>query len=220
MRRRIFMVVIFLLAGAIVNVAVAWWCGGLLLVNYPVAIHDEKRADPDLVQPLWDRHRESGWPVAPDGMFIFELGGGFTLLTAESGSTRVGGPPTVIVSEGRCGWPMRSMKYDFWGTSVAGGHYGSTLPAVGVMRPLLRDPGFFVPVGVIPVGFVIDSIVYAVVLWLLICGAFVLRRVIRVRRGLCPACAYPRGEAAVCSECGKALAKRATVIADGELGDS
>ena len=141
-------------------------------------------------------------------MFIFEPGGGFTLLTAESGSPRVGGPLFVIVSEGRCGWPMRSMKYDFWGTSVAGGHYGSTLPAVGVMRPLLREPGFFVPVGVIPVGFVIDSIVYAVVLWLLICGAVVLRRVIRRRRRLCPKCGYPVGESSVCSECGRLLSAR------------
>ncbi len=40
-------------------------------------------------------------------------------------------------------------------------------------------------------------------------GPFVLRRFLRVRRGLCPKCAYPIGESLVCTECGGALAKRA-----------
>ena len=31
---------------------------------------------------------------------------------------------------------------------------------------------------------------------------------LRARRGLCPACAYPVGEAAVCTECGKAVSSR------------
>ncbi len=57
-------------------------------------------------------------------------------------------------------------------------------------------------------GFAANTLFYAVVLWLLICGPFALRRFIRVRRGLCPACAYPRGESDVCSECGKALPNR------------
>ena len=39
-------------------------------------------------------------------------------------------------------------------------------------------------------------------------GLRALRRVLRVRRGLCPKCAYPMGESAVCSECGQALPKR------------
>ena len=74
----------------------------------------------------------------------------------------------------------------------------------------------FMPLRPIWPGFAINTLFYAAILWL----PFVLRRIIRIRRGLCPACAYPMGESAVCSECGKALPKRATVIADGELGDS
>ena len=42
-------------------------------------------------------------------------------------------------------------------------------------------------------------------LWLLIPGPFALRRFLRTRRGLCPRCAYPVGESAVCSECGREL---------------
>ncbi len=51
-------------------------------------------------------------------------------------------------------------------------------------------------------GFAINTLFYAAVLWLLIPGPFALRRFIRVKRGLCPACAYRIGESAVCSECG------------------
>ncbi len=61
-------------------------------------------------------------------------------------------------------------------------------------------------------GFAVNTLLYAVVLWLLICSPFTLRRVIRVRRGLCPACAYPRGEWDVCSECGKAIPSRKVTV--------
>ncbi len=42
----------------------------------------------------------------------------------------------------------------------------------------------------------------------LIPGPVALRRLIRRRRGLCPTCAYPIGESATCTECGKALPGR------------
>ena len=61
-------------------------------------------------------------------------------------------------------------------------------------------------------GFAVNTIFYAAVLWLLIPGPFVLRRFIRVKRGLCSACAYPRGESDVCSECGKALARGGVMV--------
>ena len=58
-------------------------------------------------------------------------------------------------------------------------------------------------------GFAVNTLFYAVVVWLLIGGPFALRRFIRVRRGLCPKCAYPMRESLVCSECGQELPKRA-----------
>ncbi len=66
-----------------------------------------------------------------------------------------------------------------------------------------------VPIQPIWPGFAVNTVFYAAALWLLIPGPFVLRRVIRVRRGLCPKCAYPAGDSAACSECGKALPGRA-----------
>jgi len=58
-------------------------------------------------------------------------------------------------------------------------------------------------------GFAVNTLSYAAILWLLICGPFVLRRLVRRRRGLCPACAYPMGDSATCTECGRELPSRA-----------
>lgn len=54
-------------------------------------------------------------------------------------------------------------------------------------------------------GIAVNTLFYAVVLWLLISGSFVLRRFIRMKRRRCVKCAYPMGESGVCSECGTAL---------------
>ena len=54
-------------------------------------------------------------------------------------------------------------------------------------------------------GFLINTIFYAAVLWLPF-GPFAMRRLIRLKRGLCPKCAYPMGESSVCTECGRELA--------------
>ncbi len=57
-------------------------------------------------------------------------------------------------------------------------------------------------------GFAVHTLFYAAILWLLACGLIAMRRLVRLKRGLCPACGYPMGESAVCSECGKALPLR------------
>ena len=65
------------------------------------------------------------------------------------------------------------------------------------------------PLGVIPFGFAINTILYASLLWLLIHGPFVFRRFIRHKRGLCLKCAYDlRGaEHEACPECGTEVRK-------------
>jgi hypothetical protein len=55
-------------------------------------------------------------------------------------------------------------------------------------------------------GFAINTLFYSGVLWggwLLLAAPFALRRRRRIKRGLCPACAYPVGGSDVCTECGK-----------------
>ena len=75
------------------------------------------------------------------------------------------------------------------------------------LRPQYDLP---LPVGAIWPGFLVNTVFYATLLWLLIRGPFVLRRFIRHRRGQCPQCAYPMGETVVCSECGEGSATMAT----------
>ncbi len=64
----------------------------------------------------------------------------------------------------------------------------------------------FLSLGLRPIvlGFIVNTIVYAAILWLIIPGPFALRRLIRRRRGLCPACGYDlrHVEHGACPECG------------------
>ncbi len=67
-------------------------------------------------------------------------------------------------------------------------------------------PNRRIPTQILWSGFTQNVLVFAVILGLGIPGPFALRRFLRVRRGLCPKCAYPMGESGVCTECGGALA--------------
>ena len=66
---------------------------------------------------------------------------------------------------------------------------GGRIPVVLALRPVWP-------------GFTINTLLYAGLLWLLIRGRRALRRFIRHRRGQCLVCAYPTGSSPVCTECG------------------
>jgi hypothetical protein len=51
----------------------------------------------------------------------------------------------------------------------------------------------------------VNTIFYAAILWVLFTAPGSIRRWRRVRRGLCPACAYPVGVWGTCTECGGPL---------------
>jgi hypothetical protein len=58
----------------------------------------------------------------------------------------------------------------------------------------------------------INTLFYAGILWagwLLFAAPFALRRRRRIKRGLCPACAYPVGDSEVCTECGAPVMRKA-----------
>jgi len=63
-------------------------------------------------------------------------------------------------------------------------------------------------------GFAINTVFYAAILWLLFAAPFVLRRWRRIRRGLCPKCAYDLRnrptDSNACPECGAAVTRKAT----------
>mgnify|MGYP003578232462 CR=1 FL=1 len=64
------------------------------------------------------------------------------------------------------------------------------------------DHGIFVNTSPLWPGFAINTLFYAGILWVMFAAPFALRRRRRIKRGLCPACAYPVGESIVCTECG------------------
>ena len=82
-----------------------------------------------------------------------------------------------------------------------------------------------VPAKPIPSGFAFNTALIAALLWLArrygpstarqvrrsIGGILGMRRLHRLRHGLCPRCTYPMGTSPVCTECGAELPKRATV---------
>ena len=65
----------------------------------------------------------------------------------------------------------------------------------------------FVPICPIWPGFAINTILYAAILWLPFAALGRFRRRRRIKRGLCPKCAYDLrgGNHAACPECGKAV---------------
>ncbi len=220
MKRRLLIVAVFLLAGALVNV-VATWMLALRFDRFPGAT-------------LPRANETHGGGIHPhDGRaWVFRLSAGFgaARLQATSypnqepsiqshafpqdavpGWSWLARPPTAArdaaprewLEEHARGWPMLAMLYR--GQRYAGGSLQlSTVIRVSDFPS--RGRVTLLPTEIIWPGFVVNTVFCAVVLWLLCGGPFAIRRYIRFRRGLCPACAYPRGESAVCSECGEALA--------------
>ncbi len=187
MKRGLITIVIFLLAGALVNVAVAWGCS--------------------VFSPLWS---EVGHDCTYGGVLVVPLEN----LPAPSGQdpSDLGGSAFEVVEWTlfRAGLPVRSLTGHISERTLAAttGPTGRQLATYSGLWSLPRRIGPGLPhVPLIPVwpGFAVNTIFYAALLWLLICSPFVLRRLVRVKRGLCLKCGYPIGDSAVCTECGKPL---------------
>ena len=211
MKRRLLIAAIFLLAGAVVNVAVAWYrqwqtflpaglVGGL----------DSRRPIFDLSghsscvdsSKLWKAVRHSGWSQTPDAVTCRRRFGATNVIVFA---------PEGVALEHTCGWPLRSFRVrELFVTSPPAYEVWGSLPYSGSLAPI-RGPYPGLPIRPLCLGFAINTIFDAAILWLLIPGPFVLRRSVRVKRGRCVKCGYPMGESDVCSECGNALRGRAKV---------
>ena len=166
-KRRAIKVVVFLLLGAIVNVAVAW--GDRIHGaddRFIAALLSVSRYAPPRTDPMWE---VSGFPLHSLEMDV--TAHYQRLWRGESyswnGGIRISGPRWLI------------------------GRISDGLP----LRPTWP-------------GFAINTMFYAGVLWMVFAFPFVMRRRRRIKRGLCPACAYPVGGSPVCTECGAAIQPR------------
>ena len=233
MKRRLFIIAVCLLLGAVVNLGVAWgsaFLGGsdaeidrnvMRVGRFPVRSDMSHRATADELAWL----RSQGWKPRPSNEcirwdvkagvrrrigfnqrtlvpWLIDLGNCSISLTWNSK------PHAVFVETG---WPLSCFRDRLMprSSSMDGAYdHESGLLLPGVFR-LARTEPQYLPAGVIAVPFAINTIFYAAILWLLIPGHFALRRFLRLRRGLCPKCAYPIGKSSVCTECACELPRRA-----------
>jgi hypothetical protein len=210
-KRRIVFILIFLVAGALVNVAVAWGCAAWSLAkrdysnDWWSALQEQERADPT-PKYVVVHDREVGFGIER------------TLYRREP-TGFVSGVVLPFLVRIDCGWPCRALTGEIEDTRP-----GRTQPpnewsqsrnalviGTNARSAAWRHPRGLMVLPLAPLwpGFVVNTAFYGAILWLLIPGPFALRRFVRVKRGLCPKCAYPMGESDVCTECGKGLPGRA-----------
>ncbi len=229
MKRRLLVIAVFLVAGAVVNVAVAW--GFALIPRSILHVYAHYTAEESiwhLAPPAWgEAERVLSDRFDPFGMTWILLS-----AAAPMSSTELVGFSFRQISTG---WPSRSLTmytlsaghlderddglFIWWSHDLHGGWIVASDPDLtfdslgpeDTKSPAIISPFRSRWLPILPVwpGFAVNTLFYAAILWL----PFVLRRWVRVRRGLCPKCAYPMGDSAVCSECGKTLPQRARTAA-------
>ena len=189
-RAAAFVAAAFLLAGSVVNVAVAWACAAWS--PYKDVWHLNRRYWPG-----------SG-PIYRSGKREVGVGIERSLVTYSNADVIL-----TYLFRTSTGWPCLALTGEVGGYDKGSGivlknkWFGGPVNRGGF--PMTALGAAVLPLLPVWPGFTVNTLFYAAILWLLTCGPFALRRFIRRRRGLCPACAYPVGESDVCTECGKPL---------------
>jgi hypothetical protein len=174
---------ILLFLGACANGAALWVCNTDLL-----QLTSGWQLSPEQARDIWGHSAPEPWRVLPANLNGWEWRGfGTAVVGLGEGHVALGIPDLgkrhVRITD--TGWPLRCQRYVL--CEVTGQR-----PVLNFVRPLSA-------------GWVVNTIFYAVLLWPVAFGPIALRRLLRRRRGQCAACGYPRGQAAVCSECGSEL---------------
>ena len=194
----------------------------------------------DAAHPVPDLQSFGWMPRPDDDLFHYELAlresrsiGAQTTTIIEHGKFRPGricfdcGPETRdIVTEVWAGLPMKCLAGSCWWDYHQQPILRGTMwkvrewPTRFVWAiPQVRNVDVFgtkypytdiLPCRPIVMGFAVNTLFYATILWLLLATLHprgVVRRRIRARRGQCPACGYPIGTSNVCTECGRAVSR-------------
>ena len=117
----------------------------------------------------------------------------------------------LVHSEYASGWPLLSLRYRTQYVETPDLPWSDNTPSVlvgGIEMPEAAGQfrhGLPLPMTPILPGFLVNTIFYALLLWLLFVAPFAVRRTIRRGRGRCGSCAYPIGVSPVCTECGAVL---------------
>ena len=222
------MVAIFLLAGAVVNLGVAWAAPLCSSAPYTPPIMITFLAPAFVASPLtqpseedrrwWHAERPFDGTAEFAGVLEQRRGPGWSLrhflggpaVRLVGGGFQTGDEPFEIASRLHAGAPVRSLTGSHWT------RYGSDAVPKTTRRVSLWEQGWpssrytpAVAAGGVPLrplwpGFAVNTIFYALILWLPVRGTFHLRRHIRRKHGLCVACGYDLRHADhdACPECG------------------
>jgi hypothetical protein len=193
MRRRLIQLGLFILAGAIVNVAVAWGC-----LRIPMA-KQERALEPSEIRDLMTVQTTVDWNDHDHITAIEKRQFGVAWVEMYEGE------PFLVLSW--AGWPLLSLRDEQalgplypkrWVVWASRRHRSIVIPD--------SVPDGFKPHRPVWPGFTINTLLYATILWLMFAAPFALRRRRRIKRGLCSACGYDlRGRASnanLCPECG------------------
>jgi len=223
-KRWAFTIILFLLLGAIVNVAVAWWCAWgisfpprptptryarsnwgphtLTFIEYRTLGATRVRVHfwdgMDALQPLPGFGNES-WLSSPNSLPQQSPPYWVEDLVSLRGRGLNGMPLDAT------GLPFRSMRC-YWIDWV---HHQDGIPLYTdayMWRGTARQSAL--PLGIIAPGFVANTLLYAALWWSIFAAPFALRRWRRIKRGLCLKCGYDLhkrpSDSSVCPECGAA----------------
>ena len=232
MKRRVIQLVLLLLAGAVINVSVAWalacfvqvdlWPSpgstvtqprfaiistdygrweAMLAVRRGATVVSSTRVkydrlqrlpsagDPNSLIPPWTGFREQSARF-----------GDYPNATSERRIADARGFPMVSL------WSERTRVID--GMNNALPQFPATLQHgldVAKWSPNTGKQWHTLPMKPLWPGFAFNTIFYAAMLWVVFFVPGIVKRRVRRRRGLCPACAYPVGTSDVCTECGAKL---------------
>jgi hypothetical protein len=219
---------LFLLLGAIVNIAVAWGCA--IRMSYFVAYgkqHPFSSCTPVTpAERVWLHQYQSDLSQHEIEFTRWTAFGWYAECALVFAVDVPRDPQTdpLIYQRTRCGWPFSCLRSQTASPDVATESEAKSLQQQAT-KPRLHDDRyahliridrnvFGIRIGLpswplVP-GFAINTLFYAAMLWLLFAAPFALRRRTRIKRGLCPACAYPVGASDVCTECGRPVHRAAS----------
>lgn len=203
-RRRWTLLMLCLLAGAILNIAVAWGCALLSQTGTTSA----QQMPENVAFALLAKYAgaELTWN-SPYGMHWKNFG--VEVLTVQADAqTGHSESPTSTALEVRYGWPALALCSGRWIPDTTKPQNMKVVQGVKVPPlPRLGYDGGYLPTSPLWRGMVINTLFYAAMVWMLIRGPFEAQRRWREWNGRCGACGYPRGTSSVCTECGADLTK-------------
>ncbi len=213
-RRKLAMLFVLLCGGAIINIVVAWGC--VVATSSLTETWDEDSfASPEpFVMRMAGRHSANSHSkiLRYKGAATEYLMTNVSFLTASDSfdADVIGEIQRILVISG---WPCWSMSGERWQETLDGKDPDPDTDRVWYewsirLRAEEEDPPRMIALRPVFLGFAINTIFYAGILWLLFAAPGFVRRRYRIKRGLCPSCAYPVGESDLCTECGNPLRRR------------